>query len=279
MSTYLLRFDTLRASVVKHLCQLKFHKALGKPPLRKDSRTTCASKISSDCHPLPLSAHSLEQYHKTSLYFSINYSHGYNSPFFLAINPNPPHTSRQWPASTHKKFQSTRWNLTSSCCPPQKKFHCNLSSLLVTKEGMVMEICSMLGDSISWTSKVSKLNIFFICCQVLYQLCSAKGLWAPRNTMASFSFVLLMNPIIFSIFIWGSRSKTFLLVIVLADNWCFGIHPFPCGGMVFFFFFSCYVCVCALSQVDASLYKHVIVYLPKSCSISLFFLKNFCFAY
>ena len=45
------------------------------------------------------------------------------------------------------------------------------------------------------------------------------------------------------------------------------------------FFLLC-ECVCACSQVDAWLYKHVVVYLPKSCFIRMFvLLKDSCFAY
>ena len=52
-----------------------------------------------------------------------------------------------------------------------------------------MEICRC------WETRI----FFFF--QVLYQVCLVEVLWSPGNTMAAFSFVLLMNPIIFSIFI------------------------------------------------------------------------------
>lgn len=115
--------------------------------------------------------------------------------------------------------------------------------------------------------------------------------------------IYFFSSVVPSMFSWRiMEPKKCNIFICLVDepsylfnfNWMVGLRHFslflflqiidvlefiPSHVAVWFLSNMC-VRVCVHSQVDAWLYKHVVVYLPKSCFIRMFvLLKDSCFAY
>lgn len=106
--------------------------------------------------------------------------------------------------------------------------------------------------------------------------CLVEGLWSPRNACNIF-ICLVDEPYYLFNFYWmvGLRHFSLFLFLQIIDV----LEFIPSHVAVWFLSNMC-VRVCVHSQVDAWLYKHVIVCLPKSCFIRMFvLLKDSCFAY